>query len=710
MPPIARAEQRFLAFLLLGALLLHLVYIYEYRASPFFDAPVVDARTFLAQAQLIAAGDLLGGDEPFWQPPLYIYLLAFVCWLFPQDYFTSIRLLQAAFSALSCGLIYLLARRVFDMATARLAAIAYLLCGTFLYFGGELLAVPIEISLNLLLLYCLSHALDRDARSDWLWAGVLAGLAALTRPNILLFIALFALWWMYYLRSRNEGRWARLWLTRLALFALPMFSIILPVTLRNLTLESDLVFISANGGVNFYLGNSGDYDAKVSTHPGMHWENMVMEPVRAGRETAAAKSAYFFRKSFAYIGSHPLDYAQLLLKKAYLFWSGPELKRNQDIYYARQHSHLLSALLWDKILSYPFGLIGPLALVGLALTWRQKGTELLRLYTLSYTLSVLLFFAVARYRMPALPIFIIFAARATTILYHDLQHAPFNSSLRPLVALAILLIALNLPAAPRGKNDAQLHSDLGEVHLRKGHYAEASKYLKQALQLEPDYNYARHNLAVAYFRLNQYQESIETGLRTLEENPRRPDTHLLLSRAYGATQQYQKARHYLRRTLEIDPQNGMAHYDYGHLLYKEKNYSKAIFHLRRASEWNTHDAWTHYELGRALHHLGEESAALHAYQRAWQIEPPLPAAANAIGSLHFVAGRLQQARLYFSRALDRAPDNLEAQINLGLLDVEEGYISKGIERLQQLRDQYPNSSTARNALREVQQRAEQTKR
>jgi tetratricopeptide (TPR) repeat protein len=348
--------------------------------------------------------------------------------------------------------------------------------------------------------------------------------------------------------------------------------------------------------------------------------------------------------------------------------------------------------------------------VGLALTWRQKGTELLRLYTLSYTLSVLLFFAVARYRMPALPIFIIFAARATTILYHDLQHAPFNSSLRPLVALAILLIALNLPAAPRGKNDAQLHSDLGEVHLRKGHYAEASKYLKQALQLEPDYNYARHNLAVAYFRLNQYQESIETGLRTLEENPRRPDTHLLLSRAYGATQQYQKARHYLRRTLEIDPQNGMAHYDYGHLLYKEKNYSKAIFHLRRASEWNTHDAWTHYELGRALHHLGEESAALHAYQRAWQIEPPLPAAANAIGSLHFVAGRLQQARLYFSRALDRAPDNLEAQINLGLLDVEEGYISKGIERLQQLRDQYPNSSTARNALREVQQRAEQTKR
>ena len=71
-------ERIFFFFLLLSALALRLVYLYEFSANPFFDAPVVDARTFLEQARQIAVGHAPNGDEPFWQPPLYIYFLAFI--------------------------------------------------------------------------------------------------------------------------------------------------------------------------------------------------------------------------------------------------------------------------------------------------------------------------------------------------------------------------------------------------------------------------------------------------------------------------------------------------------------------------------------------------------------------------------------------------------------------------------------------------------
>ena len=600
-------------------------------------------------------------------------------------------------------MVYILAKQTFEIKTARIASVAAALCGTFIYFEGELLAVSLEIALNLLLLNHLLFAVKENRKRHWFASGLIAGLAALTRPNILLFIGVFVIWFALYLRTTTGG--IRRWFICTTSLLLPVLFVILPVSVRNYIIEPDIVFISSNGGINFYIGNSGNYEEKVAIHPGMRWEDMAMEPVRAGRVTAADKSAYFFSQAFSYIAAHPLEYAQTILKKTYLFWSGPELKRNQDIYFARQYSYLLSALLWDRYLSMPFGLIGPLALLGLALTWQRKDPQiaLLRLYALSYTLSVLLFFAVARYRIPALPVFIIFATTAGLSLYDRLRLTSLTQSIRPLFGLVLLLILLNWSAAPSGDNDAQLHFDLGEIYLRKEQYPRAEAHAKRALELEPDYNYARHNLAVAYFYQDQFDFSIEAGLRAVAENPKRPDTHAILGQAFMATGQLRAAHIHLRRALEIDPNNGMFHYYYGRLLYKMADYTNAATHLQRAAAWSPQDAWTHYELGRALHGQGKIDGALQAYQQAW-ILGQMPAAANAVGAVHFLSGRYREARQYFTYTLERAPENLDAQINLSLLDIEEGEPAKGFARLQTIQRQYPTSQAVRNALNSARSR------
>ena len=86
---------------------------------------------------------------------------------------------------------YALARYAFGEQAGRIAGVMAALCGSLLYFEGELLAVPVEVFLNLLLLYGLLLAWRRDRGRDWVLAGLIAGLAALTRPTILLFIAAF---------------------------------------------------------------------------------------------------------------------------------------------------------------------------------------------------------------------------------------------------------------------------------------------------------------------------------------------------------------------------------------------------------------------------------------------------------------------------------------------------------------------------------------
>ena len=97
----------FLPLFLIGTFLLRFLYLLESTSGPFFDAPIVDAHTFLKQALNIANGDIASGSEPFWQPPLYIYLLALICWVFPNDYFIVIRLVQNTMGTVSCLMLYL---------------------------------------------------------------------------------------------------------------------------------------------------------------------------------------------------------------------------------------------------------------------------------------------------------------------------------------------------------------------------------------------------------------------------------------------------------------------------------------------------------------------------------------------------------------------------------------------------------------------------
>ena len=74
------------------------------------------------------------------------------------------------------------------------------------------------------------------------------------------------------------------------LIALPLCLIIFPVTLRNYLIGDDWVLISANGGVNFYIGNNAHYDSTVAIHPGLHWERLVGNPLLRSRPAGASSS------------------------------------------------------------------------------------------------------------------------------------------------------------------------------------------------------------------------------------------------------------------------------------------------------------------------------------------------------------------------------------------------------------------------------------
>ena len=84
-----------------------------------------------------------------------------------------------------------------------------------------------------------------------------------------------------------------------------------------------------------------------------------------------------------------------------MFWNGVEAQNNLSLYLARDFVPLLR---WCVL---GWGLVAPLAVVGWATSRRSS---LLDLYLASYLAACLLFFTSSEYRLPVVPVILLYAA------------------------------------------------------------------------------------------------------------------------------------------------------------------------------------------------------------------------------------------------------------------------------------------------------------
>lgn len=684
------------AAVFLVALAARLLYAYESRSNPFFDAPVVDAQAFLEQARRIAGGDLLGGDDAFWQPPLFPYFLAVLQWLFEDSVFLAARVAHALLGAASCLLLYRLALRLLPPLAAAAATIAMALYGPLIYFEGELLAVALEVFLYTALLVLAIKARESESPPWWLAAGLLGGLAAITRPNILLFVLLLAITHAVVSSRSSDKRWRK----QLVLFAIGLACAIVPVTWRNAAVGDEFVLVSTNGGVNFYIGNNPRADSTVAIHPGQHWERLMAEPLREGHELPGERSDYFYRRAFAETINAPLTWVGNLAAKTWQLLTGPEIKRNQDPYYARGHSRLLSFLLWDAVVSLPHGLVVPLALLGLVATWRRSDPTLdtVRLFLGSYALSIVLFFVTSRYRTPLAPAWLLFAALGLVWLNERWRAGGWRAS-APAVGLILLTgILVNLPAPPPLARDAQLQHDLGEVMLRKEEFGRSLAHSRRATELESDYASAFHNMAVAHLATGQPRLAAAASRQAIDLYPQRPTTRFLHARALWTLGDRGTAVQELETTVRMAPDLREARHELGRWLLRLGRPGEAVEHLEAAHRLQPQAYWATYDLGRAQHQAGRAEDAQATFAHAASLDPSRPEAPSAAGAAALAAGDLAGARRHLQTALQIDESYVPARVNLGLAEIESGNYPAGIDLLEKVLPAAPNAVPLLRAL------------
>lgn len=472
------------------------LYVFQIDSSPLFDHPPVDGMTYVQHAARLAAGNWLGlGEPPFWQPPLYPYILGLHQVLF-SDLIHSLRFFQILCGSLTCVLIWSIGRRLFPD-TAMIAAVAALagaLYGPLIFFDGEVLPATLATFLDLAGLTLLLRCRDRPSATRYVLAGAVFGLAALTVPTVLTFVLAAAVFvwldtrWQYPVTERI--RWPLAFLVGVGL-------VITPAALRNSAIGGDRVLISSNAGVNFWIGTNTDYDAALDIRPGWEWDDLLARPrMEAHLEQPSAKSDFFMQESFDFIRDQPLDYARLLARKTFQLWHGEEIGRNQGIYFWRNYSPILATTLWKNLIAFPFGLVAPLALLGLMLAVRRRGgISLPVIFISAYALSVIAFFITARYRIPLIPLLLVYAAYGGHCVIQAVRHGTRLSAVLHAGALA-LLVALSNHGVTRMDMDGDplIHFNLATAHSRNRDIPQAQRAYERAVQQDSTYWEAWFNL------------------------------------------------------------------------------------------------------------------------------------------------------------------------------------------------------------------------
>ena len=232
---------------------------------------------------------------------------------------------------------------------------------------------------------------------------------------------------------------------------------------------------------------------------------------------------------------HDFGSLDRLAGNLYYLVQGREWLPDLDPYRARGDSFVIGALLWDKSLAFPFGVILPLAVCGLFLfgrrTWEQTtGGRALMVFVLMSALTFGLFAPDARHRLPLALLMLPFAVLAVA------AGARSDRWKTKAAAFFCLLVAANISLAAPGRLAGPVHHFywMGTSYARQGMAANAISAYHRALERSPTHPLATRELAELYLRRGDPVDALAVCAAYLRAHPGSPDILLLQGDAYAA--------------------------------------------------------------------------------------------------------------------------------------------------------------------------------
>jgi predicted O-linked N-acetylglucosamine transferase (SPINDLY family) len=197
-----------------------------------------------------------------------------------------------------------------------------------------------------------------------------------------------------------------------------------------------------------------------------------------------------------------------------------------------------------------------------------------------------------------------------------------------------------------GHMTLQQQFDSGASHHQAGRLAEAEKFYRQVLALQPDHAEALHLLGMLAAQTGRLDMALELIRRALRVRPDFVSAHYNLALALQDKGQLDEAITSYRQAIRLQPDYAGAHNNLGIALAKMGQVEEAIASFRRAIGLKPGYAEAHYNLGNALRTEGQLDEVIACYRQTIRLRPELVEAhSNLVNTLLYHPG--YDARMIF---------------------------------------------------------------
>jgi hypothetical protein len=383
----------------------------------YFPATTVfpDEQRFLASAtRLAATGEFWVNSDRAWEMPGTALFYAPAVWAFgAHGAVLAIRIIQALLLVIQCGLIAMIARRIFGKpATAFVAAWIAAVYPFLLFYQGLLLSETLFDTFLLAGVAALFWWRDRGLRVDVSLVVSCLCLAAATLTKATLTILppllLAATAWA------AGATWRRTIAVLVAASCL-YAAFMSPWWVRNAEVLHAFVPFTTSSAMNLYLGNN-----PANPDVGIDWDHdaepNVVAAIKALPDELARQKAYS-KAALDYIKANPGTFLLATVKKFLRFWN---IVPNASEYRGRAYAIISVA---------SFGSVLVFALLCALRQWRQW-RALLPLYLIFgyFTFVHVVTIASLRYRLPIEPLLIVMAAEPAAALVGTLRGSASRQS------------------------------------------------------------------------------------------------------------------------------------------------------------------------------------------------------------------------------------------------------------------------------------------
>ncbi len=549
-------SRRTLFALLSATAALRLAPLLAVRDAPFVGQLALDSQEYDRWARVIAAGDWLG-SAPFFQAPLYPYIVAVVYRLFAPAPL-AVYLLQIAVAVVGCWALVRAAEALAGPRAAGATGFLFALYTPFWFYDAQLMKESFAVSAVCLLLMLVLKARSSDRLSPWFAVGLVCAFLALLRENMLLVVP-FLLWLTWREKTGKE------WMSAVRRCGLLLLGLALPLSVvasRNAALGGGFLPTTSQGGVNFWIGNNpladGTYRPLVPGQQVPGYERAgarILAEQAVGHPLAAGEvSGYWFRRALSWARAEPGAFVRLQFAKLGLYWDGYEWPDAVDYYWMKTQSRPLALPLLE------WSAAALLALWGLLLERRRLAVWAPVLaFELGWMLSVVAFFVFSRYRLPAVPGLLLLAAIPLARAAEAFSLGERRKSGAMWAGVAILWLVPHVPGYAARTDLVEFN--LGRLAEERGDRAEAAAHYERTLAADPKNLSATLNLGTLAARAGDFATAKTCFERAVALAPDSDDAHADLGGALLALGDLPGAERELTRALELNPENRFARHN-----------------------------------------------------------------------------------------------------------------------------------------------------